>query len=150
MVKALCVNFDVRKPLSNQQIQRNPRVHTVMTLYTPAPSVWSMSFRKDRTDTGMQMEDNGVDFPRPGRAPVRGERPLRAPGYPEADAVALHGLGLVPMDMSEDEDTDEDDSDEDDNPEEVRLCSLYAEAIMISLKSHQNAKGAMLCAMRCH
>ncbi|CAL5223332.1 g5831 [Coccomyxa viridis] len=64
------------------------------------------------------MEDNGVDFPRPGRAPVRGERPLRAPGYPEADAVALHGLGLVPMDMSEDEDTDEDDSDEDDNPEE--------------------------------
>ena len=76
------------------------------------------------SSAGVQMEDNGVDFPRPGRAPVRGERPLRAPGYPDVDAMALHGLGLVPMDMSEDEDTDEDDSDEDDNHEEVRLCSL--------------------------
>ena len=59
------------------------------------------------------MEDNGIDLPRPGRGPVRGERPLHAPGFPDADAMALHGLGLVPMDMSEDEASEGDDSDED-------------------------------------
>ena len=57
------------------------------------------------------MEDNGIDLPRPGRAPVRGERPLHAPGFPDADAMALHGL--VPMDMSEDEASEGEDSDED-------------------------------------
>lgn len=83
-----------------------------------------MSSCQDHEYTGMQMEDNGVDFPRPGRQPVRGERPLRAPGHPDADAMALHGLGLVPMDMSEDDASSEDDSDEDDlNHEEVRSCS---------------------------
>ena len=59
------------------------------------------------------MEDNGIDLPRPGRVPVRGERPLHAPGFPDADAMALHGLGLVPMDMSEDEASEAEDSDED-------------------------------------
>ena len=59
------------------------------------------------------MEDNGIDLPRPGRAPVRGERPLHAPGFPDADLMALHGLGLVPMDMSEDEASEDEDSDED-------------------------------------
>jgi len=69
------------------------------------------------------MEDNGIDLPRPGRAPVRGERPLRAPGYPDVDAMALHGLGLVPMDMSDDEASEEEDSDEDDiNAEGVSTC----------------------------
>ena len=61
----------------------------------------------------VQMEDNGIDLPRPGRAPVRGERPPHAPGFPGGDAVALHGLGLVPMDMSEDEASEGEDSDED-------------------------------------
>jgi len=69
------------------------------------------------------MEDNGIDLPHPGRAPVRGERPLRAPGYPDVDAMALHGLGLVPMDMSDDEASEEEDSDEDDiNAEGVSTC----------------------------
>ena len=79
----------------------------------------------------MQMEDNGIDFPRPGRAPVRGERPLHAPGHLDVDAMALHGLGLVPMDMSEDEASEEESSDEDEddlNHEEVRKCSPRAGA----------------------
>ena len=62
-------------------------------------------------------------MPRPNRAPVRGERPVRVPGYPDVDAMALHGLGipgLVPMDMSEDDASEDDDSDEDDpNHDEV-------------------------------
>lgn len=63
-----------------------------------------------------------MDLPRPGRAPVRGERPPRAPGFPDADAMALHGLGLIPMDMSEDEASEGDDSEDGDdlNDEEVR------------------------------
>ena len=72
------------------------------------------------------MEENGLDMPRPNRAPVRGERPVRVPGYPDMDAVAMHGLGipgLVPMDMSEDDASEDDDSDEDDlNHDEVSAC----------------------------
>jgi hypothetical protein len=69
------------------------------------------------------MEEDGLDMPRPNHAPVRGERPLRVPGYPDMDAMALHGLGipgLVPMEMSEDDNSEIDDSDEDDlNHDEV-------------------------------
>ena len=114
---------------SPQQVQLEPWAYSLLRGGNVGPLVHLMScITHGNTSAGMQMEDNGIDFPRPGRAPVRGERPLRAPGYPDADAMALHGLGLVPMDMSEDEDSEEDDSDEDENHEEVSPRSLCAEA----------------------
>ena len=85
------------------------------------------------------MED-GLDIPRPNRAPVR-ERLVRVPGYPDVDAMALHGLGipgLVPMDMSEDDDSDEDDL----NHDEVSACS----SLLITFACHISH----ICARQCH
>lgn len=127
-----------------QQIQLEPWAYNLLRCGNMGPFIHPMSCSmhawQDDNGAGMQMEDNGIDFPRPGRAPVRGQRPLRAPGNPDADAMALHGLGLVPMDMSEEEDSEEEDSDEDDNHEEVSPHSLCAEARHAGPNLHQDTK----------
>lgn len=65
-----------------------------------------------------------------GRAPVRGERPAPAQDNNEDDPLGLRAMGLVPMMMSDDDDSEDDGDNQDDldndEDDQVRPCCTGA------------------------